>query len=321
MIDPQFEHVQAQEGSSFTCLHRACDDLARDHPWHFHPEFELSWVMTSHGTRYVGDYIRPYIPGEVVLYGPNLPHCSRNDGLETVEYISIQFDPACLGEGFFEIPEAAAIKRLLEDSRSALMFAPSAAAIVGPLMFEIDTLTGMTRLIKLVELLDRLTRVERRVLTTPSYLDRVVVNQGLVDRLTHIQRYIDQRFRGIISQAEVAAQLDMSAPAFSKFVRSATGNTFMGLVKLARVNEACRLLANGSDRITDVALDCGYQHTSHFDRHFMELKGVSPSDYRRRLLALSEEKSRDELASGPIAASRRVSGPRQAPAMTTSRCA
>lgn len=291
MIDPKFEHVQAQEGCSFHYMHKACDDLTRDHPWHFHPEFELSWVMTSHGTRYVGDYIRPYVPGEVVLYGPNLPHCSRNDGAsgEVVEQITVQFDPSCLGDGFLDLPEASAIKRLLDESVDALMFAPSTAAQIGPLMIEMERLAGMPRLIKLMELLDRLSRLERRALITSNYRSRVAVNQKLIDRLALVQGYIDQRFRGTVCQAELAQQLQMSAPAFSKFVRAATGNTFMGLVKLARITEACRLLAGGAQRITEVALDCGYVHTSHFDRHFRELKGVSPSDYRRRILALTPD--------------------------------
>jgi AraC-like DNA-binding protein len=294
---PQFEPVHADDGASFRCIHKACEDLASDHPWHYHPEFELSWVMSSHGTRYVGDYVRPYRPHEVVLYGPNLPHCSRNDGGEgeIVEQITVQFDPTFLGAGFFEMPEAAAINRLLEESRNALMFAPDTAERIGPLMFDLERASGMSKLVKLLEVLDRLSRLERRALTSPRYLDRVVVDQRLVDRLTQVQRYIDQRFRGTVSQAEIAAQLEMSAQKFSKFVRSATGSTFMGLVKLARITEACRLLTNGLDRITDIALDCGYQHTSHFDRHFMELKGMSPSDYRRKFRQLADTDGVDTI--------------------------
>ncbi|HEV2597940.1 AraC family transcriptional regulator [Sphingopyxis sp.] len=293
LTKPRLENVHAEDGSSFRYIHKACDDLARDHPWHYHPEFELSWVMSSHGTRYVGDYVRPYGPNEVVLYGPNLPHCSRNDGGEgeVVEQITVQFDLAFLGEAFLGMAEAAAIRRLLDESRSALMFAPGTAERIGPLMIELEHLSGMSKLIKLLEVLDRLSRISRRALTTPRYLDRVVVDQRLVDRLTLVQRYIDQRYRGTVSQAEISERLEMSAQAFSKFVRSATGNTFMGLVKLARITEACRQLANSTDRITDIALDCGYQHTSHFDRHFLELKGMSPSDYRRKFQQLAATQS------------------------------
>lgn len=285
MISPQYEHVPADGGSPFRYMHAQSEDLSRQHAWHFHPEYELSWVMSSHGTRYVGDYIQPYGPDELVLYGPNLPHCSRNEvgPGNAVEHITIQFDPASLGRDFFEIPEAASLKRMLAESHGALMFETAALECISPMLLDLANHSGLSQLLRLMEILDRLSRFQRRTLTTSNYQNSVVVDRKLVGRLNEVQRYIDERFRGTICQAEIAGDLGMSAPAFSKFVRAATGNTFMGLVKLARINEACRMLAFGDERITDVALDCGYQHTSHFDRHFMALKGVSPSDYRRRM--------------------------------------
>lgn len=291
MKTPQFEHVPADGGSPFRYMHKRSEDLSREHAWHFHPEYELSWVMSSHGTRYVGDYIQPYGPGELVLYGPNLPHCSRNDvgAGEMVEHVTIQFDPNCMGDDFFEIPEASSLKRILAEASGALMFEAPALECVGPMLLGLGQVSGLTRLLRLMEILDRLSGFKRRTLTTSAYRNEVVVDRRLVGRLNAVQRYIDERFRGTICQAEIARTLGMSAPAFSKFVRAATGNTFMGLVKLARINEACRQLAYGDERITDVALDCGYQHTSHFDRHFMALKGLSPSDYRRRMQLLDTE--------------------------------
>jgi transcriptional regulator GlxA family with amidase domain len=102
-----------------------------------------------------------------------------------------------------------------------------------------------------------------------------------------VQCYIAQHLAEDISQLEIAARLGMRPPAFSKFFRAATGRTFTGLVKLWRMNEACRLLATTDARITDIALDCGYRHTSHFDQHFQELKRMSPSTYRRSVRSLA----------------------------------
>ncbi len=291
MKTAQFELVPADGGSPFRYLHRRTENLVHEHGWHFHPEYELSWVMSSHGTRYVGDYIQPYGPGELVLYGPNLPHCSRNEvgAGNDVEHVTIQFDPACMGQDFFGIPEASSLKRMLADSRRALMFDAAAIDCIGPMLLELGGHTGLTQILRLMEILDRLSRFERRMLTTATYRNEAVIDRRLAGRLNEVQRYIDERFRGTVCQAEIAHAMGMSAPAFSKFVRATTGNTFMGLVKLARISEACRQLAYGNERITDVALDCGYQHTSHFDRHFMALKGVSPSDYRRRMQQLCAE--------------------------------
>jgi hypothetical protein len=42
--------------------------------WHFHPEYQLTLVLESHGHRRVGDNITPLRPGDLVLVGANLPH-------------------------------------------------------------------------------------------------------------------------------------------------------------------------------------------------------------------------------------------------------
>lgn len=288
MNELHYEQVIPDQSSSFRCFHQICDDLKQDHNWHFHPEYELSWVMRSHGLRYVGNAIRPYQPGEIVLYGPNLPHCSRNDpDGGAVEYITVQFDLACLGAGFFDIPEAAAIRALLDQSEKALKFQVEAASVAGPLLKRLVHMSGIRRIIGLVEILDLLSTLGRERLTSDSYVASPEAGGLLVEQLNKVQRYIDQHFRGILSQAEIAGQLGMSPSGFSKFIRASTGRTFMNMVRLARINEACRLLAHSNARITDIALECGYQHTSHFDRHFIDEKGLSPTIYRRMARGLA----------------------------------
>src|SRR6476661_3916844 len=48
-------------------------------PWHFHPELELVLVLKSEGKRFVGDSIKNFCAGDLVLLGANIPHWYRND--------------------------------------------------------------------------------------------------------------------------------------------------------------------------------------------------------------------------------------------------
>ncbi len=47
--------------------------------WHYHPELELVLSLKSTGTRFVGDSIKKFEAGDVVLIGKNLPHMWLND--------------------------------------------------------------------------------------------------------------------------------------------------------------------------------------------------------------------------------------------------
>jgi len=304
MLDPQFECVMAQEQSSFRCERLSCAAFEVEHPWHFHPAFELTWIIRSGGTRYVGDSVERYEPGDLVLVGPNLPHCWRNDavdcGAERPEWIIAQFDPSCFGAGFLTLPEAASIRSLLDKAQFGVAFDQDVAAESGLLFRNIVQRTGMSRLTGLIDLLDSLGRQPHAILADPGYYQSNHVDQVLVDRLNRAQLFIQENLTEEVSQSALADELGLSASAFSKVFRAATGRTFTSMVKLMRINEACRLLANGSDRITAVALNSGYQHTSHFDQHFRELKGMSPSEYRRRAQALG--KSPQVPSTSPISA-------------------
>ena len=47
--------------------------------WHAHSEYQLFVVLQGTGTRFIGDSIRSFKPGELVLTGPHLPHLWRSD--------------------------------------------------------------------------------------------------------------------------------------------------------------------------------------------------------------------------------------------------
>lgn len=297
MIDPTYELVKSQAHSSFCCIHKSCETFATEHPLHFHPAYELTWILRSSGTRYVGDSVERYGANDLVLTGPNVPHCWREDpdpgGDNAPEWIIAQFDPACFGADFLNIPEAAALRAFLDQAHCGLSFAAEAVAQVGPLMRALVDRNGLSRMIGLIEILDILSRHAHTRLAAVDYTRGIVIDRSLVERLEQVQRYIAMHLHEEISQVEIATMLGMRPPAFSKFFRAATGRTFMSLVKLLRINEACRLLATTEARVTTIALDCGYQHTSHFDQHFQELKGMSPSDYRRRVRTLASPRAAD----------------------------
>ena len=69
------EYVPNEQDYAFRsfAFNRAQLDVA----WHSHPEFELTWIASGSGQRMVGDQLEPFVDGDLVLIGPDIPHTWR----------------------------------------------------------------------------------------------------------------------------------------------------------------------------------------------------------------------------------------------------
>jgi AraC-like DNA-binding protein len=152
--------------------------------------------------------------------------------------------------------------------------------------------TGLDRLLRLLEILNLLAR--RRTcspIATPEYRLTSSISPINQQRLEKTRRYIGENLAGEIRQADIAQTLALSPPAFSRFFQNATGKTFVTFVNTLRINEACRRLMNTALPVTEIAMACGYNNVSNFNRQFLALKGMSPTVYRRYARQKSERQS------------------------------
>ena len=295
-MKPMFEAVDSDADSSFRCLQFSCKHFSDNHTWHYHPEYELAYVVSSEGTRFVGDSIQHYAPGDLVLLGSNLPHCWNDEPHSAEpsapELIVLQFAAHSFGNGFLALEEAAPIRRLLESAEVGLHFADAVTTEAAALMSAAVQQTGFDRLLRLMEILNLLAHSpSRSPLATPEYRLASSISPINQQRIEKTHRYIRENLAGEIRQADIAEMLTLRPPAFSRFFQNATGRTFVTFVNTLRVNEACRQLLNSSLPVTEIAMACGYNNVSNFNRQFLTLKGMSPSAYRRYVRQNSERHS------------------------------
>ncbi len=93
-------------------------------PYHFHPEFELTFIVNGTGKRYVGTHMQDYFPGDLVLLGSNLPHCWKSESIKKSNAVSVvvQFIENFMGDDFFAKPEMESIQQLLGRSSCGIHF-------------------------------------------------------------------------------------------------------------------------------------------------------------------------------------------------------
>lgn len=107
--------------------------------------------------------------------------------------------------------------------------------------------------------------------------------------------YVAQNFDKKIQNDEVAKLCAMSPFRFSRGFKEAFGIAFRDYVVRYRLRQACSLLKNPNNTITDVAFAVGFSEVSYFSRIFKKYFGVSPSE------KYSPHESADEQDPSPTA--------------------
>jgi AraC-like DNA-binding protein/quercetin dioxygenase-like cupin family protein len=254
--------------------------------WHYHPEYQLTLVLRGHGKRFVGDDVSPFKAGDLVLTGPNLPHmwCStrtRDRGGRPHEAIIIQFPGSIFGGQFLELPEMTPVRRLLDRSAQGIRFGDGARKKISRRMVRMGRQRGLARLIELLEILRILSQAPaERTLSSRAFSPAVRLEDR--DRIDGICRYAAENSTRPLALSQAASAAHMSVPAFTRFFRKSTGKTYVEFLTEIRVGSACRLLVESDKTVTEVCFAAGFNNVSTFNRRFMELKGVTPREFRRQ---------------------------------------
>lgn len=289
----QYEKVTADKprGSSFFCREFTAPVFTA--PWHFHPECELTLILESRGRRFVGDSVEPFDAGDLVLLGPNLPHCwinspagsSARRGRPGARAVVAQFSDGLMLQD--DGAELAAVRALLtRRAPRGVHFSGGRAGRLSERLRRLPDGRGLARLLELLVILDELAHLPpraARLLTSEGYVPRLDAEQA--GRLERVCRMVSAGYAEKISQPQAASLAGLSPAAFSRFFRRKMGKTFVDYLHGVRVGEACRLLIEQDDlSIAEICYACGFGNLSNFNHHFRRLQGVGPRDFRRRHL-------------------------------------
>lgn len=285
-MDPKYEAIELEGDSVIKTFPVQCALLQDNHSWHYHPECELTYIIRGEGTRFIGDSVQSFGPGDLIFAGANLPHCWINDDTDNSDpnrnqLLVLQFKHDCFGPDFLISPDAQALLDLFEQAKRGLKITGEGVPEIAAALEQLQKETGLTRLTTFVRVLDLLSRaLDAQALTSELYVNDTRDFHG--GRMGKVMAYVKENLAEDIKQSEVAELVAMTPQGFSRFFRATTGRTFVSFVNVMRIMEACRLLVNTDEDIIDIAFACGYANLSNFNRRFAELKETTPREYRNQ---------------------------------------
>lgn len=253
---------------------------------HRHAEAQITWIQKGEGTLLAGNSMHTFKDGEIYLIGANLPHLFKSDpayfqpdSTLEVRTVTIFFNPSGTLSALFNLPEMKTIKDFISQFQNGFKVPDGAYAGITKLITNLQQASGAAQLSLFIELLNSLsanTRLEP--LASGNYALSMTDPEGM--RIASVYNYIMQNYNSPLTLDEVAMQAHLTPTAFCRYFKKHTRHTFVHFVNKIRVNEACKMLVNGSpESIAGIAYSCGFNSITNFNHVFKHLTGVSPRDY------------------------------------------
>lgn len=263
-----------------------------DPVWHFHSEYQLFVVLQGTGTRFIGDSIKSFKPGELILTGPHVPHVWRNDdmyfqkdsGLQA-SGIVIYLNENFLGDRFLEKEEIIMLKKLFTRSLRGLEFYGATRTQVISLMKELLQLQGMPSVIHVLRILELLSRSkEFHYISSRAYAD--TLDEHEADRLNKVYEYVFKNFRKKIRLQDLADQLHMTPTSFSRYFTMKNNKSFSRFVSEIRIKHACKMLTETDEPVSHICYACGFDTLSNFNKQFREITLKKPTQYKKEFMSI-----------------------------------
>lgn len=290
----QLHKLPIADDTSFLYNKWQCDYF--DKPWHFHEEYELVLIDKSCGTKLIGDSVSLFEDGSLFLIGSNIPHLFRNNEdyyskkSPGASSIFIHFKEDTFGNDFLNLPELKPVRKLLDNAGFALEIQGKIKKEITTRLQKMEHENPTLRLLSLLEILVKLSQSkELKPLLSAKFTNNNLTTTRDTNRVQKILEYIMKNYTGDIYMSDVASMFNMSDASFSRYFKHHTRKTFSNYVTEIRISNACRLIMNGEENISQIGYRCGFENLSNFYRHFNAITGLSPKNYRKRFYKITDK--------------------------------
>ena len=251
--------------------------------WHFHPEIELVYVEADKGIRHIGEHISTYEGCDLALIGSYIPHLNFDYGVKaTVETVVIQFPETYFESGLVRIPELNKVVDLMERAKTGLAFTGETKRIAGVRLKKLEHLDRFHQFMELMSIFQFLAESDEYVdLDVRPISSQTILKQQ--ERMHRIHQFVEANFQKTIDTQQIANEVNLSLPAFCRYMKKTTKFTYTDFVNQYRVQYAKKLLIQDKN-VTETCFESGFESLSYFNRIFKKWTGEAPSSFRKQRL-------------------------------------
>lgn len=251
---------------------------------HVHDGLELGYCTAGSGTFYVGNKILPFHAGDMTVITDHEYHRCHSTPGTTSHWVWFFLDPIRLlvPHSAFEFVweserfcGAQFMNVIANDGNSSLHDLMKMLIAEAKRQDEYRNSNLRSLLLLLINELYR--HFPRR-----STVEQTTPNTIGLSRIIPALNLIAQHFHEPLTVTQLAAACDLSIRSLQSHFAAQMGMTPQRYLMKSRVQAAAAMLHNRQNSITEVALSCGFNSLSAFNRAFRKIYAMNPREYRKQ---------------------------------------
>lgn len=287
-MKPQLLKVLTTSSESFSVRQDKAPNI--NNRWHYHEEVELIHFHKGSGMQFVGDNIKPFAAGDIVIVGPSLSHYWRYDDEHLASTDSddaystvIHFTEKFWGDKFLNLPELMQVKSFLEKAKRGIFISETNSLEVSQAMQRVCESKGISRVVALLEALSAFANAPGyHLLSSMGFKHDFPSSEN--ERINAIYNYSLKNFNKKIYLEQISSEAQLVPNSFCRYFKSRTGKTYSQFLAEIRVGYACKLLIANRVCNKEVCYESGFSNFSCFYKNFKEITGKTPESYKKDYL-------------------------------------
>lgn len=277
----------SEEYSCYTCYEQF--DLHPDGkvPWHWHPEIELTLVLEGTVRVLVNNEEYFIEAGDGMFINSNVLHYKEPASEGRVCTVNHVFDPSIVAGQYHSVFAQQYVRPLLDcKGFDSYIFC-------GTDLKNKDVLNSIQHAYDITY--QEVTGYELMARNDFSFIwlalydaakDKIHEKQNAntlkEERVKYMMLYIHKNYTDKLTLEQIAEAANISKRECLRCFHEVLNITPFHYLMEYRVRKASELLRNSRESISEIGYNCGFSSTSYFTKLFRELRGVTPSEYRKK---------------------------------------
>jgi AraC-like DNA-binding protein len=243
---------------------------------HFHPDWELLWVLDTPLSITSPQKQHLIQPGELILFPPNYPH-EFHKMERACTFLCLQLSAQAFAHTANIRTEDIRILDYLSNTELLWMqqtMLNAAQAFWEAAPFSELYYHGLCSMI----LHKLLTRLPSHVMTP----EEQSISEQRNTRLSRLIQFVDENYMHKIRLSDFARLENRSVSYMSHFVKDTMNQTFQDYVTSVRFNRARQMIAQGQESLVSISVASGFSDYRYFSQAFLRTYGMTPAEYRRQ---------------------------------------